>query len=112
MNPGVSTARRIYNLGSTAHIPPGEGRVFRISGTDVALFHTRAGHFFATQPACPHRGGPLADGLVGSGKVLCPLHGYAFELATGRALENSCAHLRTYPVTVNSANELLITLEE
>lgn len=101
-----------YNLGSIRRIPPGEGRVFRVHDTEVAIFRTRAGRIFATQSLCPHRGGPLADGLVGAGKVICPLHGHVFELATGQPGESSCAHLRTYPVTLNEADEILLALSE
>jgi nitrite reductase (NADH) small subunit len=99
-----------YNLGPVERIPPGEGRVFRVDGTEVAIFRTRAGQVYATQPTCPHRGGPLADGLVGAGKVICPLHTYVFDLATGQAVDNTCAQLRTYPVRVNEADEILLTL--
>lgn len=100
----------LYNLGSIQRIPPGEGRVFRAGETDVAIFRTRDGHVFATQAHCPHRGGPLADGLVGAGKVVCPLHAYVFELASGQPIDSSCAHLRTYPLVVNSAGEMLLTM--
>jgi nitrite reductase (NADH) small subunit len=99
-----------YNLGSLERIPPGEGRVFKVRDTDVAIFRTRAGQVFATQAACPHRGGPLADGLVGAGKVICPLHSYVFELATGHSVESSCEHLRTYPVSLNNADEIVLVL--
>lgn len=107
--PAESTAA-IYNLGSLQRIPPGEGRIFRVHDIDVAIFRTRDGKVFATQSLCPHRGGPLADGLVGAGKVVCPLHGYMFDLATGQSAESSCAHLRTYPVVLNGTGEILLTL--
>ncbi|MGE4094608.1 MAG: Rieske (2Fe-2S) protein [Candidatus Binatia bacterium] len=51
----------------------------------------------ATDNHCPHRQGPLADGLVGGGKVVCPLHAWKFDLATGRCLGET-ATIRTYPV--------------
>lgn len=102
----------VYNLGSMQCIPRGEGRVFRVRESNVALFRTRDDQVFATQPTCPHRGGPLADGLLGGGKVLCPLHNFAFDLATGQPVENTCAKLRTYPVRINSAGEILLTIDE
>lgn len=101
-----------YNLGSIQRIPLGEGRVFRVHGSEVAIFRTRAGQIFATQSTCPHRGGPLADGLVGDGKVVCPLHSYVFDLATGQPGESTCAQLRTYPVVLNEYGEILLTLSE
>lgn len=99
-----------YNLGPVERVPPGEGRIFRAGGVEVAVFRTRTGQIYATQPTCPHRGGPLADGLVGAGKVICPLHTYAFDLETGQPVENACAQLRTYPVRVNEVDEILLTL--
>jgi nitrite reductase (NADH) small subunit len=52
----------------------------------VAVFHTRAGDVFATQAQCPHKAGPLADGMVGDATLVCPLHDWRFDLATGTAI--------------------------
>jgi nitrite reductase (NADH) small subunit len=108
---GVARVRAIYNLGSIQRIPLGEGRTFRVRDITVAIFRTRDGGVYATQPSCPHRGGPLIDGLVGSGKVICPLHSFAFSLVTGQAIENACEQLRTYPVSLNRVGEILLTLD-
>ncbi len=108
---GAATVRVIYNLGSVQRIPLGEGRTFRVRDTTVAIFRARDGSVFATQPNCPHRGGPLADGLVGAGKVICPLHSFAFNLATGQPIENPCEQLRTYPVSLSEAGDILLTLD-
>ena len=108
----IESAVATYNLGSVQRIPPGEGRVFHVCDSDVAIFHARDGQVFATQALCPHRAGPLADGLVGAGKVVCPLHSYVFDLATGQPVESSCAQLRTYPVSLNEANEVVLTVSE
>ena len=67
---------------------------------------------YATQAACPHRAGPLADGLVGAGSVICPLHSYKFELATGRSVGNACDALKIYDIAVNEAGELVLCLGE
>lgn len=103
-------ARGVHNLGPASRIPPGEGRAFRIGPTAVAVFRTRAGELFATQARCPHRAGPLADGLVGGGTVVCPLHAYRFDLATGRPVGDACGALETYPVEVDPAGDVLIRL--
>ena len=86
-------------LGSLADIPPGEGRTFVADGLRIAVFHARTGEVFATQAECPHRGGPLADGLLGGSTVTCPLHERVYDLATGRAIIGEC-DIVTYPVTV------------
>lgn len=108
---GAPTVRAIYNLGSIQRIPLGEGRAFQVANTTVAVFRSRDGEVYATQPDCPHRGGPLVDGLVGPAKVICPLHNFAFNLATGQPIENSCNQLRVYPASLNEAGDILLTID-
>lgn len=100
--------RRTYRLGRADLIPPGEGRQFLVEGERVAVFRSRSGELYATQALCPHRQGPLADGLVGGGRVVCPLHSLAFDLSTGRALGGSCSGLRTYRVSLEASGEMRI----
>jgi len=77
-------------------IPPGEGRNFLVAGTEIAVFHTREGHIFATQAHCPHKSGPLADGLTDGATVVCPLHDRIFSLSSGEGIGNSCS-ITIYP---------------
>lgn len=81
-------------------IPPGEGRVFQCGGQRVAVFRTRSDRVFAVQAECPHRGGPLADGLLGGTTLVCPLHSNKFDLTTGKSLTGVC-DLKTYAVKVD-----------
>ena len=74
------------DLGPLDFIPLGEGRAYTLGGKTIAVFRQRDGRLFATDNACPHKAGPLADGLVGSGKVICPLHMWKIDLETGRCL--------------------------
>ena len=62
-----------------------------MAGERVAAFHTRTGQIFAVQADCPHKGGPLADGLLGGTTLLSPLHARKFELATGEPILGGCA---------------------
>lgn len=103
------TTTVVYNLGSLERIPLGEGREFLVGDQEVAIFRTREGKVYALDAKCPHRDGPLADGLVGGGKVVCPYHAYKFELATGRPIGNDCAALKTYQVAVDDAGNVLLT---
>ena len=98
-----------FTLGPLGLIPPGEGRNFDVAGERVAVFHTRTGEVFATQASCPHKNGPLADGLVGGGSVICPLHAWKFDLSTGETLAGSCK-LTTYPIRVTADGKLVLTL--
>jgi nitrite reductase (NADH) small subunit len=90
-------------------IPPGEGRNFSIAGKRLAIFHTRSGGVFATQAECPHKSGPLADGLVGGHTVICPLHAWKFDLKTGQPLLGDCK-LKTYPARVDEAGHVLVSI--
>lgn len=99
MSAREATARALVarRLGSLDLVPPGEGRTFDLGGMSIAVFRTRDGELYATQARCPHKQGPLADGLVGARSVTCPLHARRFDLSTGQA-DGDCAALRTYRV--------------
>jgi nitrite reductase (NADH) small subunit len=99
-----------YNLGPVALIPLGEGRMFEAGDAVIAVFRTREGRVHAVEPWCPHRGGPLADGIVAGGKVVCPLHGYMFALETGAPIHHECRRLRTYAVRLNDQDDVLVTM--
>jgi nitrite reductase (NADH) small subunit len=99
------------HLGSISSIPKGEGRTFRIGEARIAVFHGRDGRIFATQADCPHRGGPLADGLVGGTTLICPLHEWSFDLLSGMTLNGTCG-IRTYPITQKPDGTLLLDIEE
>jgi nitrite reductase (NADH) small subunit len=66
-------------------IPLGEGRAITLDGRRIAIFRTSAG-WYALDAVCPHRGGPLADGIVCDRAVICPLHDRRFDLASGAPL--------------------------
>lgn len=85
------------DLGPIQFIPLGEGRAYTLEGRTIAVFRQRDGKLFATDNACPHRAGPLADGIIGAGKLICPLHMWKFDLQTGKCIGED-AELRTYPV--------------
>jgi nitrite reductase (NADH) small subunit len=99
----------ISRLGSSALIPVGEGRTFVIDGVAIAVFRARDGRTFATEAYCPHRGGPLADGIVGAGSVICPLHARRFDLASGACADGSCASLVTFNV-IEREGDLFVEL--
>jgi nitrite reductase (NADH) small subunit len=71
----------------------GARRLRRAAGADVALFRAADDHVFALLDRCPHRGGPLSQGIVFGHSVACPLHHWTIELADGcaRAPDVGCA---------------------
>ena len=107
--PTLERTHTEITLGSVDQIPPGEGRVFPIGGFEVAVFHTRAGQVYAVQAECPHKQGPLADGLLGGTTVICPFHARKFDLATGIGQQGDC-NLQTYPVRLDVHGEIWLTV--
>jgi nitrite reductase (NADH) small subunit len=103
------TMTKHYKLGLLSEIPCGEGRNFVVEGIEVAVFRTRDDALFATQAHCPHRAGPLADGLVGTRTLVCPLHEWSFDLTSGQAITGSCG-LTMYPVSRGGADEIVLEL--
>ncbi len=70
----------------TEDIPlKGSRRVRRAEGPDIALFRTGEGDVFALLDRCPHKGGPLSQGIVFGRHVACPLHNWAISLESGEA---------------------------
>ena len=102
----MNKAPNTVNLGGIEAIAPGQGRCFIVGNEEVAIFRQRDGQLFATQNRCPHRQGPLSEGVAGGGKVICPLHAHKFDLATGKGSEpHEC--VKTYAVRVTNGEILL-----
>jgi nitrite reductase (NADH) small subunit len=97
-------------IGSVDQIPPGEGRNFIVEQEQIAVFRTHAGEVYATQAACPHRNGPLADGLLGGAMIVCPLHDRTFDLRTGQGVGPDCANLKIYQIALTEKSQMLVTL--
>lgn len=84
-------------IGRAADIPPMEGRSVTVEGRRIAVFHLPGG-WAAIDQACPHRRGPLADGIVAESCVTCPLHNQRFSLLTGERQDGAGEGVRTYEV--------------
>jgi len=82
------------NLGRVSRIPEGQGRCYVVGSREIAVFRQRGGRLFAAENRCPHRQGPLAEGVLGGGRIICPLHGHQFNLETGAGSDpGECARL-------------------
>ena len=90
-----------HRLGPAAELPVGEGRAYAAGDEMIAVFRLRDGSLRAVSAACPHAGGPIADGLADADVVICPLHQHVFELATGCSRTGQ-PPLRVYPVRVEN----------
>ncbi len=94
------------------HIPPREGRAVLVGGRELAVFNVGNDRFLVVDGRCPHKGGPLCDGLVAGDTVVCPLHGWKIGLATGMIERPtgiaSCVH--TYDTRVED-NIVMLRLD-
>ncbi len=61
--------------------------------------------------ACPHRMGPLAEGWLEDGKVICPWHAWAFDLSTGEVDHEPSEKVAVYPYSIEANGDVLITIE-
>jgi nitrite reductase (NADH) small subunit len=66
-------------VGAPGDVPVLEGRAVTVAGRRIAVFRLDDGGWAAVDAACPHKGGPLQDGIVGDGCVTCPLHQQRFR---------------------------------
>lgn len=86
-------------VGRAEDIPIGEGRTYTVDGEQVAVYRMRDGSLRALAAVCPHRGGPLADGLTDDAVVVCPLHNHTFDLCSGDEVSGSGLSVRAYEVS-------------
>lgn len=86
------------DLGPVSQVPVGEGRTFAVAESQIAVFRLRDGSLRALDAVCPHKGGPLADGLADESVVVCPLHGATYDMCTGVEVGGG-APVRSYPVS-------------
>lgn len=89
-------------------IPVGEGRAITHGDKQVAVFRLRDGTLRALTASCPHRGGPLADGLLDDRVVVCPIHGYTYDLTTGAEISNGGCPAGVFTVTVNADRDIVV----
>lgn len=85
--------------------------VRRELGADVALFRTEQNHVFALLDRCPHKGGPLSQGIVYGETVACPLHNWRISLNDGQAAAPDAGCAARFVVTVLDGQVYLLTKE-
>lgn len=86
---------------TTESVPRREGRAVSLGGRDLAIFNL-GDRFLAVENRCPHRGGPLADGIVSGCAVVCPLHAWRVRLDSGQVERpGGAACVRTFATRVD-----------
>ncbi len=81
-------------------IPRQGARVVKTAAGDIAIFRTLDDEVFALRDKCPHKGGPLSQGIVHGRKVACPLHDWKINLDSGLAVAPDVGCAARYPVRV------------
>jgi nitrite reductase (NADH) small subunit len=82
-------------------IPEGRGVLVEHQGFTAAVFNRGGGRFAACGATCPHEEGPLAEGWLEHDAVVCPWHGYDYDLLTGQCRADDTLSIPVYPVRVN-----------
>jgi len=97
------------NIGPIEQIPLRGARVVKTRLGCVALFRTAPEEVFATSDRCPHKGGPLSEGIVHGRAVTCPLHNWVFDLESGQAQGADEGEIATYAVRIEEGQVFLDT---
>ena len=89
-------------IGALKDIPRLGARVVRTANGNIAVFRTEGDEVFALDDRCPHKGGPLSQGIVHNRRVTCPLHNFVIELESGKAVapDEGCTH--SHPAKVEN----------
>lgn len=96
---------------SLGDIPRLGARQVKTDTVDIALFRTGNDQVFAIQDRCPHKGGPLSQGIVHGTSVTCPLHNWKIDLNSGEALGPDQGCVKTYQVKVEEGTVYLAALD-
>lgn len=95
------------DIGHIDDIPLRGARVVKTPVGCIALFRTAENEVFAASDRCPHKGGPLSEGIVHGQSVTCPLHNWVFDLNSGQAQGADEGQIATYPVQMDGDRILL-----
>lgn len=95
------------DIGSLDDIPVLGARIVKTAVGCIAVFRTAEDEVFATSDRCPHKGGPLSEGIVHGKSVTCPLHNWVFSLETGEAQGADEGQISTFAIKVEAGRLLL-----
>jgi 3-phenylpropionate/trans-cinnamate dioxygenase ferredoxin subunit len=100
----------LYKVATVKDFPPGSARAVEVAGRSIAMFNVE-GTIHAIDNECTHDGGPLSEGVVNDGCVVCPWHAAEFDLSTGRALTPPAVEdVQSYKVVV-SGDDISIEID-
>jgi nitrite reductase (NADH) small subunit len=95
---------RLVSLCAVGDLPADGGlRSFEVEGREICVAND-GGRYAAVDNVCPHRGGPLAEGSIEDGCVLCPWHAWAFSLASGAASHDGAQTVEVFPLEIQGSD--------
>lgn len=99
-------------IGNVNDIPVAGARVVTLPGCRIAVFRTEDNQIFALEDRCPHRGGPISQGIVHGKQVTCPLHNLVIDLTNGETDDDGCAPVCAIAARVGESGEVLLNIED
>jgi nitrite reductase (NADH) small subunit len=96
-----------FDVGPLNAIPPRGARTVRTPRREIAIFRTASDEVFALENRCPHKNGPLSEGIVHDRKVTCPLHNWVISLESGEATGADKGCTRSFPVRLDKGRVYL-----
>ncbi|SMC22967.1 nitrite reductase (NADH) small subunit [Andreprevotia lacus DSM 23236] len=106
MNAPLTTGHWL-RICTVADIPPLGSRVVEREAGNIAVFRTGNDEVFALLDRCPHKAGPLSQGIVHGQTVTCPLHSWNIDLTSGEARAPDVGCARRFPVKVENGEVYL-----
>jgi nitrite reductase (NADH) small subunit len=102
---------QFVRLGSRSELPPvGEAREYEVEGRTICIANAD-GSCSAMDNVCVHHGGPLGQGVVDGNKIICPWHGWSFDVNTGAEGHNPAARVPVYPLKIEG-DDVFVALDE
>jgi nitrite reductase/ring-hydroxylating ferredoxin subunit len=95
---------RLLRVARAGEIPVGRGKTVEVDGLFLAVFNAGNGRYHALSGSCPHEGGPLGEGVLLDDRVMCPWHGFDFNVGTGACSASPDLSVSVYPVRVAGAD--------
>ncbi len=99
---------RMVKVAEVTELAPGQGKLVQVDEQDIALFNVD-GTYYATGAVCPHEEGPLHEGEVDGDTIVCPWHGYDFNVKTGECSVIPELRVKTF-VVMTEGNDLFIEM--
>ncbi len=103
---GVSGLAEFVKVAQVSQLGHGKSMVVEAKGIAIAL-HNVGGKVFATGNTCAHRGGPLGEGVLEGNAIMCPWHGWQYDVTNGKCATMPSAHVQTYKVKIEGEHILV-----